>query len=56
MLNTIIAHSESMQLNMWLVKQMFTPELILACHNEGVEYLLTQEISAFNFKWIFNIF
>ena len=35
-----------MQLIMWLVKHMFTPELIQACHNKEDEYLLTQDISA----------
>jgi hypothetical protein len=38
MLNTIIAQSESMQLIMRLITHIFPPKLILACHNNGVEY------------------
>jgi hypothetical protein len=38
---TLLLHTESMPI--------FTPELILACHNKGVEYLLIQDISALNF-------
>jgi hypothetical protein len=38
-----------MQLIMQFVMHIFTPERILACHNKGVEYLLTQDIPALTF-------
>ena len=43
-----------MQLIMQFVKHMFTPEFIEACHTKGIEYLLTQNISALSVLFINN--
>jgi hypothetical protein len=48
LLTTIIAHRVSPCKLLCFVKQMFTPELTWSCQNKGVDYFLTEDISAFH--------